>query len=111
MAEEIVNFDPSNFKEGVNGKGHVLVYFWAQWCNPCKQMAPIVEKLAQKYNGKLTVGKLDAGKYSEISSKYSISTVPTFMLFENGIIIDCLIGAVGERGLENMLREHSIRTV
>ena len=99
-------FNNSNFKKQIESNDFVLVYFWTKWCVPCKFMATIVEKIALRYNGKLLVGKIDAEEFSEISSKYSISTVPTLMLFQKGAILDCLVGAVGERNLDNMLKEH-----
>ncbi len=106
VLDAVLMFDNSNFKKHVESNDFVLVYFWTKWCVPCKFMATVVEKIALKYNGKLLVGKIDAEKFSEISSKYSIATVPTLMLFQKGAILDCLVGAVGERNLENMLKEY-----
>jgi thioredoxin 1 len=103
---DVVVLDDKTFNGSIKSKKNVLVYFWAQWCNPCKHMSPIVEKLAKKYDGKLLIGKLDVGTFTNISTKYSISTVPTFMLFKDGKVVDCLVGAVGEKGLDNMLKEH-----
>ncbi len=75
----------------------VLIDFWAVWCGPCKIIAPVVEQLAEEYNGKLKVGKLDVDNNQESSIKYGVRSIPTLLLFKNGEVKDTIIGAVGKQ--------------
>jgi len=104
MSTGIIELNESNFTKFVNGRWHALVYFWAPWCNPCKHMTPIVEKISKKYEGQIVFGKVDVSASPEIASKYLIAAVPTFILFKEGEILEVLVGAVGERRLENMIK-------
>ncbi|MCX8189251.1 MAG: thioredoxin [Nitrososphaeria archaeon] len=100
----IIELDESNFMEFVSKKAHSLVYFWAPWCNPCKHMAPIVEKISKKYEDQINIGKVNVSSCPEIASKYFVAAVPTFILFREGTILEVLVGAVSERRLDNMIK-------
>ena len=83
----------SNFeKEVLNSDTPVLVDFWAEWCGPCKMIAPIVEELANEYGDKLKVGKLDADEHGEILMRYGIMGIPTLILFKNGDAAERITG-------------------
>jgi thioredoxin 1 len=101
---DIIELDESSFKEFVNKRTNSLVYFWAPWCNPCKHMTPIVEKISKKYEGRISIGKVDVSSNPEIASKYFIAAVPTFILFKEGTILEVLVGAVAERRLESIIK-------
>lgn len=73
-----------------------LVDFYADWCGPCQQMAPVVEKIAATYEGRLTVGKVDTMQYPELTSKYRIVGIPLLILFKNGEIADKILGLQAE---------------
>jgi thioredoxin 1 len=75
----------------------VLIDFWAVWCGPCKIIAPVVEQLAEEYNGKLKVGKLDVDNNQETSIKYGVRSIPTLLLFKNGQVKETIIGAVAKQ--------------
>jgi thioredoxin 1 len=84
-SKNVHNFDDSNFdSEVLQADGPVLVDFHATWCGPCKILAPIVEKLADEYEGKLKVGKVDIDAAPRIAQKYGIASVPTVMVFSGG---------------------------
>lgn len=100
----IIELDESNFIEFVNGKAHSLVYFWAPWCNPCKHMTFIVEKMLKKYEDQISIGKVDVSSYPEIASKYFVLAVPTFILFREGTVLEVLVGAVSEGRLDDMIK-------
>src|SRR5437764_3310219 len=86
MASDLVKeFTDQNFEtEVINSDVPVLVDFWAEWCMPCRLLAPTIEKLAKDYSGKVKVGKLDTDSNRDVSSKYGISAIPTVILFKGG---------------------------
>ncbi len=85
MSNNVKTVTDANFDaEVLKATGPVLVDFYTTWCGPCKMLAPIVEKLAVEYAGKLTVAKIDVDAAPSIASKYGISSVPTVMVFEGG---------------------------
>ncbi|HOS84280.1 MAG TPA: thioredoxin [Bacteroidales bacterium] len=72
----------------------VMIDFWAEWCGPCRMVAPIVAELATEYEGKAVIGKCDVDENSEISVKFSIRNIPTLLFVKNGEVVDKLVGAV-----------------
>lgn len=72
----------------------VLIDFWAEWCGPCKLIAPIVEELATEYEGKLKVAKCDVDSNQSVAIKYGIRSIPTVLIFKNGDVVEQIVGAV-----------------
>lgn len=89
--------------EVLNSDVPVLVDFFAEWCGPCKMMGPVVDKIAQEYEGKAKVGKIDIDKSPNLAGKYNVMSVPTFMVFKQGKIVDTVIGAVSKEELTKNL--------
>ncbi len=77
----------------------VLIDFWAVWCGPCKMISPIVEELADEYNGKLKIGKLDVDENQQTSIKYGVRSIPTLLIFKDGKLKDTVIGAVPKKNI------------
>lgn len=94
----------SNFEGLTSGGKLAFVDFWAEWCGPCKIMDPVVEKLAAKYSDKMIFGKVNVDEEMNISSRYQVFSIPTFMIFKNGQPMDAVIGAVGEASLERLVK-------
>ncbi len=88
----------------VTSKGLVMVYFWADWCGPCKFMKPVMEELCEKYRGKVSVVSLNVDKAPKIVNDLKIHSVPTVYLFEDGIVKERSIGATTLLSLEEMFR-------
>ena len=82
----------------------MFVDFWASWCGPCKAMEPVVDKLAEKYSDKIVFGKINVDEEMDLSSRYQVLSIPTFMLFKDGEPTDAVIGAVGELALEQFVK-------
>ncbi|WP_022774915.1 thioredoxin [Butyrivibrio sp. AE2015] len=88
-------FTRANFEEEViKSDIPVLVDFYADWCGPCKMMMPIVDKMAEKYDGKIKVGKVNSDEENQLAAKYNIMSIPSFLLFKNGELVDTLTGAM-----------------
>jgi len=93
----------SNFNEIVSKNSVVLVDFWAEWCGPCRMIAPMIEELANEYNGKAVVGKLDVDNNQESSIKFGVRSIPTLLVFKNGELVDRHVGAVSKDTLSKSL--------
>jgi len=90
----------SNFEEEVlKSEIPVLVDFYADWCGPCKMMGPVVETIAKELEGKAKVGKLDVDQSRKTAMKYNVMTIPTFLVFKNGVLVDTIVGAVSKEKL------------
>jgi len=89
------------------GEGLTLVDFYADWCGPCKMIAPVLEDLADEYDGKVTIVKLDADAHPEVLSKYGVRGLPTLMMFENGKPVGTRVGAQPASALKTFIGEHT----
>ena len=95
-----IKTNDSNFKQEVlNSDLPVLVDFWAEWCGPCQMVAPTVEAIARKYEGKLKVCKVNVDEAPNTSSEYSIMSIPTLAIFKNGKVVDKVVGVLSEAEL------------
>ena len=82
----------------------VLIDFWAVWCGPCKMVTPIVEELANEYDGKVKIGKLDVDNNQQTAMKFGIRSIPTLLILKKGSVVDTLIGAVSKGQIEEKLK-------
>jgi len=102
-----VEVTDANFKtEVLESKTPVLVDFWAEWCGPCKMIAPVVEELAREYDGKLRVGKVDVDSNQQTAIQFGVRSIPTLLLFKNGRVVDQIVGAVPKRMLAEKILKH-----
>jgi thioredoxin 1 len=101
----IIEISEENFEQSINNDKPILIDFWATWCGPCKFMLPVFDKLAKKYSGKLIFGRLNVDDHQSIAVKYDVYAIPTFIIFSRGKVMERAVGAVGERGLENILEK------
>ena len=105
-SEHVKEFTDANFdQEVLKSEQPVLVDFWAEWCMPCRMLAPTIEKIATDYNGKVKVGKVDTDSNRDISVKYGISAIPTVILFKGGQVAQKFVGLRQERDFREALDE------
>ena len=101
---DLKNFQTATFEtEVLQAQEPVLIDFWAEWCGPCRAIAPVVEQIAQDLQGKLTVGKLDVDENPEIAMQYGVMGIPTLGLFQGGRMIDRLVGFPGPAGVKSWI--------
>lgn len=100
MSDRIVHLSDDTFEDQVlKDDGPVLVDYWAEWCGPCKMIAPILDEIAQEYDGKIKVAKLNIDENPATPPKYGIRGIPTLMLFKNGNVEATKVGAVSKSQL------------
>jgi thioredoxin 1 len=91
--------------EVIKSSEPVLVDFFAEWCGPCKAMAPALEQVAAELKGKVKVAKLDVDQNPEVTQKYRIQAMPTLILFKDGKVVDQVVGAVPKNQLEGLIKK------
>ncbi len=101
-----VNITIENFDELASSGKLVMVDFWAEWCGPCRMMAPIVEKFAEEYDGKAIIGKCNVDEDDDLSVKFGIRSIPTIIFVKNGELVDKQVGACSEADLKDKLEKH-----
>ncbi len=107
MAGKVITLSESNWNEEViSSDKPVLVDFWAPWCGPCRIIAPIIEEIAEEFEGKLKVGKINTDENPNIAMQYGIRAIPTVILFKNGEVVDTRIGVQPKDALKQMVMSH-----
>lgn len=104
MNDKILQLSDDSFDTDViNAEGPVLVDFWAEWCGPCKMIAPILDEIADEYEGKITIGKLNIDQNAGIPPKFGIRGIPTLLLFKDGAVAATKVGALSKTQLKEFL--------
>lgn len=106
-SKNVLTFTDEGFdREVLNSELPVLVDFWAEWCGPCRMMAPTVDAIADAYVGRLKVGKLNVDENGATAMRYNIRGIPTLLLFKGGRVVDQRVGAIGRTEVERMIAPH-----
>ena len=104
--DAVLEFTDENFEQEVIQSGTpVLVDFWAEWCMPCKMLAPTIDELAQDFSGRVKVGKIDTDANREVSVKYGISAIPTIIVFKDGEMVKKFVGMTAKQEFADELEK------
>lgn len=110
MSDKIIHLTDDSFDTDVlKADGAILVDFWAEWCGPCKMIAPILDEIADEYQGKLTVAKLNIDQNHGTAPKYGIRGIPTLLLFKNGEVAATKVGALSKGQLKEFLDANGVK--
>ncbi|MEK6224149.1 MAG: thioredoxin [Thermodesulfobacteriales bacterium] len=103
MSRIIVLNDENFENEVLNSETPVLVDFWAQWCGPCRALAPVIEEIAEEYGDKLKVGKLNVDENPGAPSAFEIRSIPTLIVFKDGAVVDRVVGALPKNQIVDLV--------
>jgi thioredoxin len=105
-SDKVQTITDGNFDTTIGGGQLVLVDFWAEWCGPCKRLAPTVDELAGDYDGKLVVGKMNVDENPNTPSKFAIRGIPTLLLFKGGQVVEQVVGLTDKDVLKKVIDKH-----
>ena len=106
-SEKVQTLTDGNFDQSVIKSAQlVLVDFWAEWCGPCRRLAPTVDELATDYDGRVVVGKLNVDDNPNVAFRYSIRGIPTLLLFKGGEIVETVVGLADKAALKKLIDKH-----
>ena len=96
-------FNDENSKPEIESGKPVVIDFWAEWCIPCKKIAPIVDELAEQYEGRVKIGKYNVEESSEVATEFGIRSIPTILFFRDGKLVDKNVGSISKSNLEEKI--------
>jgi thioredoxin 1 len=100
-SSSIVTLTKENFSQEVlQSQTPILVDFWAEWCGPCKMLAPVLDELAEEYTGKVRIGKVNIDDHQELATQFGIQSIPTLLLFQQGQVVEQVVGLRSKRELK-----------
>lgn len=106
-SDKVVTLSEDNWEQEVlKSDTPVLVDFWAQWCGPCRMVAPVLDQIANEMDGKVRVAKLDVDSNQKIAYQFQVSSIPTFILFKNGQMADRMMGAMPKSAFESFINRN-----
>ncbi|HEX2897091.1 MAG TPA: thioredoxin [candidate division Zixibacteria bacterium] len=105
MSNAVVVTDASFEQEVLKSNTPVVVDFWAEWCGPCKMIAPILDEIAREYDGRIKVTKLDVDANNKTAGRYNIMSIPSLLFFKNGQLVDQVVGALPKSQLTTRLEK------
>lgn len=102
-----IELDDQSFESEIeSGEGLAMVDFWAEWCGPCRMVSPIVEELAEDYEGQIKVAKVDVDESQRTAQKFNVRSIPSILFFKDGEHVDTVVGAVPKQQLEAKIEKH-----
>jgi len=107
MSQNIVTLTSANFETEIKKpESPILVDFWAEWCGPCRLVAPVLETLSGEYDGRLRIGKVNVDEQSGLATKYGVQSIPTLLIFKGGKVVEQFIGAAPRDVLARLIEKH-----
>ena len=104
--ENIIELTGDNFNDEIQDSRPLLVDFWAEWCGPCRMVAPVLDELAQSMGDKVRIGKLNVDANQDLSMQYQVQSIPTFLLFKDGKVVDRMMGAMPKAAFEKFIEKN-----
>ena len=106
MSDKTVHFTDDSFASDVLESGKpVLVDFWAEWCGPCRALGPVLDQLAETFDGSVTIGKLNVDEHPAAEQRYGITSIPTILIFKDGQVVNQIVGVRSKKDYEEILNE------
>ena len=106
VAENIIELDSSNFDQIRRSNSKMVLDCWADWCGPCRMLAPTIENLARDYSGDVTFAKMDCDRNQNLVQQFRIMAIPTILFFKDGEVIDQIVGLVSREEIESVMKRH-----